>query len=146
MTVPNVTMRWCVNHATCAHCNTYVDSGTPLVTVFFWNRGGPDHKGYNVKKYYHPQCWIEQGLDYLEKNPYIRPPHKKKLVLEPEQAELRYKLLRRKASIDQRLRNMDVSYPDHLLIEARLKQQVVDIMMEIAVVGGIPKKWLNIPL
>ncbi len=143
MTVPNVTMKWCINHATCQHCNTYVEAGTPLVTVFFWNRGGPDHKGYNVKKYYHPQCWIEQGLDYLKANPYIRHTPKKKLNLTSEESELRYKLLKRKASIDQRLRGLDMEYPDNLLVEARLRQNIIELMLQIAVVGGIPKKWLT---
>ncbi len=144
MTVPNVTMTWCVNRAKCEWCPEHIEAGTPLVTVFYWNRGGPDHKGYNVKKYYHPQCWIAQGLDYLERNPYVRHITKKKLVLTPKQSELRYKILKRKASIDQRLRNLDGDYPDHLLIEARLKLQITDLMLEIAVVGGIPKKWLNL--
>jgi len=115
----------------------------PMVTVFFWNKGGPDHKGFNIKKYYHPKCWLEQGLDYLKMNPYIPYRRKPKLELTPEQSQQRYKLLRRKASIEQRRRRLDGNNPDRWLSEALLDVQITDLMIEIAPLGGIPDKWLK---
>jgi len=143
MTIPNVTITWCQREAECKWCGFKVDAGTPIVNVFFWRKGSEDHKGFNLKVHFHPDCWVAQGLDYLKLNPYIPYIRKKKLELTPEQAKQRYILLRRKAAIDQRIRNLNGNYPDRDLEEARLKLNITEIMLEIAPIGGIPKKWLN---
>ena len=141
MTVPNVTISWCNRTAKCEWCPTSIMAGKPMVVVFFWNKGSETHKGFNVKKYYHPQCWIEQGLDYLGKNPYVPYIRKKRLELTPEQSKRRYILLRRKAAIDQRRRALE-NNPDRVILETVLDIKIIELMMEIAKVGGIPKKWL----
>jgi len=141
MTVPNVTITWCQRVAKCEFCPEDVVAGNPLVTVFFWNRGSLDHKGYNVKKYYHPACWIAQGLDYLDRNPYVPYIRKQKLELTPEQSKERYSILKRKAAIDQRKRKLNGSSAAAL---ALLDRKIAELMLEIAPIGGIPKKWLNI--
>jgi len=143
MTIPNVTITWCQRRAQCDWCPGYIEAGEPLVTAFFWNRGTPDHKGFNVKKYWHVKCWIEQGLDYLEMNPYVPYLRKPKLDLSPEQSKQRYSLLKRKAAIDQRIRKLDKNFPDNLLDEVRLQGMITELMLEIAPLGGIPAKWLN---
>ena len=141
MTIPNVTMTWCQHKAKCTECPGTIETGTPMVTVFFWNRGTEEHKGYNVKKYYHPNCWIAQGLDYLKKNPYIPYIRKKRLELTPEQSKQRYILLNRKAAIDQRIRSLEET-PDRIA-GARLNMEIAKLMVEIAPIGGIPQRWLE---
>jgi len=141
MTIPNVTMTHCQRKAQCEWCPDTIEAGTPIVTVFFWNRGGPDHKGFNVKKYYHPDCWVAQGLDYLKRNPYVPYIRKKKLKLTPAQSKQRYSILRRKAAIDQRKRKLDGT--NNVVVEALLNTKIAELMIEIAPIGGIPKKWLN---
>ena len=143
MTIPNVTMTHCQRRAKCEWCPEYVEAGEPLVTVFFWNKGTEEHKGFNVKRYYHPDCWVAQGLDYLKRNPYVPYIRKKKLELTAEQSKQRYSILRRKAAIDQRKRNLNGDFPDKELEEARLNVKITELMLEIAPIGGIPKKWLN---
>jgi len=143
MTTPNVTMTWCQRQAQCAWCPDHIETGTPLVTVFFWNKGGPDHKGFNVKKYYHPGCWVGQGLDYLKMNPYVPYIRKPKLELTPEQSRQRYIILRRKAAIDQRKRSME-GQPGKVVTLAALNTKIAELMVEIAPIGGIPRKWLEI--
>lgn len=142
MTIPNVTITWCQRTAKCAWCPDHINAGAPLVTVFWWSRGSPDHKGYNVKKYYHPNCWVAQGLDYLKMNPYVPYIRKKKLELSPEQSKQRYSILKRKAAIDQRKRGLE-GRPDRVAAEALLNMKIAELMIEIASVGGIPKKWLR---
>ena len=144
MTIPNVSMSWCQRKAQCGYCPDFIESGTPLVSVFYWNKGTPDHKGFNSKFYYHPDCWVKQGLDYLGKNPYV-PVYKgaKPLPLTPEERARRNILLRRKCSLEQRRRTIPVDSPKRQLLEARLDIKVVELMLEIAPLGGIPKKWLE---
>lgn len=146
MTVPNVYISWCQNKAKCRWCPEPIEAGTPMVTVFFWNKGNEERRSWNLKLHYHPQCWIDQGLDYLKMNPYVSRKARKQNIkvssLSPERKEHRVTLMRRKGSLEQRKRNLKSDYPDRVLAEARLDKQIAEIMVEIAGVGGIPPKWL----
>ncbi len=142
MTIPNVTMTWCQRVAKCEWCPGSIEAGVPLVTVFFWNKGSPEHKGFNVKKYYHPNCWVEQGLDYLKKNPYVPYLRKKKLELTLEESKQRYVILKRKSAIDQRKRKLE-DMPGSAIALVILDQKITELMLEIAPIGGIPKRWLT---
>lgn len=143
--IPNVYMTWCYRQAICPWCNLPILVRTPEVNVFFWNKGNPERRGYNYKKHYHPDCWVAQGLDYLRMNPYIpRKGAKPRLTkLTPEQKRKRYLLLRKKASLEQRKREIKAPYPDRLLIETRLDIQIIDVILDISRVGGIPKGWME---
>ena len=145
MTIPNVTISWCEHNAKCGWCPERIGTGTAMVSVFYWNKGTTEHKGFNTITYFHPQCWVEQGLDYLKRNPYV-PYVRKRSKLEPEQRKMRSILLRRKCSIEQRRRKIKPDDTDKVLKEIRLDRQVTDLMMEIAQVGGIPKTWLRLPI
>lgn len=143
MTIPNVYMNWCHRKATCKWCNFTIEAGVPIVTVFFWNKGDKDKRKWNTKYYYHPQCWVEQGLDYLKMNPYVPYIRHKKPTLTKEQKGERLTLLRKKAALDQRKRNIKSDYPDRVLIEARINKEIAILMVEVALIGGIPKRWLE---
>jgi len=143
VTIPNVTITWCVRKTKCKWCPEHIEGGQPLVTVFFWNKGSTEHKGFNTKQYYHPQCWIGQGMDYLNRNPYVPYKRSRALPLTPEQTKQRGILLRRKCSLDQRRRNLRTNLPNHDLMEAKIARQVAELMLEIAPIGGIPKRWLE---
>ena len=143
MTIPNVYMTWCQRKAICKWCEFAIEAGTPMVTVFFWHKGDEDHRQWNKKLYYHPQCWVGQGLDYLKMNPYVPYVRKPKAKLSEEQRKQRAALLNRKCSLEQRRRNVKSGYPDRLLVEARLDRQIAELMMEMIPVGGIPKRWLE---
>lgn len=140
MTIPNVTMKWCVKKSTCKWCEQPIVNGTPVVTVFFWNKGNPENRRWNCSYSYHPQCWIAQGLDYLNRNPYVPQHREKKPTLCEEDRRKRYLLVRRFHKAEQMRKNCG-KFPDNLLTEARLTQQMVDIMLEVATLGGVPKSW-----
>jgi len=143
MTIPNVTMRWCVKKSTCRWCDQSIDNGTPVVTVFFWNKGedsGKWNRKWNVRFSYHPQCWVDQGLDYLNRNPYIPQHREKKPTLCEEDRRKRFLLVRKFHKAEQMRKNSG-SYPDNLLAEVRLTEQMIGIMLEVAVLGGVPKSW-----
>ncbi len=140
MTIPNITIAWCQRVAECEWCHQNIDAGEPLVTLFFWNKGTPEHKGFNVKKYFHPNCWVEQALDYLARNPYVPYIRKEKLELSPEDSKQRYIILKRKGSIDQRKRNV---VDGNTMVLAQLDEQIAELMIQIAPLGGIPKRWLE---
>ena len=138
MAVPNVSIAWCHRTAQCKWCENQIEASTPMVSVFFWNKGNEANRGWNSKYYYHPNCWVAQGLDYLERNPYVPGPGRKRVEMEPEKKAIRLKILRRKASLEQRRRNTE----DPLML-AHIETQIAGLFEEIIEVGGIPKSWLE---
>jgi len=113
-----------------------------MVNVFYWNRGNEEKRGINAKFYYHPQCWVAHGLDYLKMNPYVPYTRHKETKLTEDEMRTRHLLLRKKAKIDQRRRGLNPSRFDYGLVMAQLDTRVAELMVEIAQVGGIPKKWM----
>lgn len=102
------------------------------------------NRSWNTYLYYHPNCWVKQGLDYLDRNPYVEQSRRgRTLLLSKEDRTRRLKLITNYHSLEQRYSNLKTGYPERLLIEDRLSRQMTDIMMEVAIVGGIPKKWLE---
>jgi len=140
LTIPNVTMRWCVKKSTCKWCEQSIDRGTPIVSVVFWNKGNEESRKWNYYAKYHPQCWVAQGLDYLSRNPYVPQHRVKKPTLSDEDKRKRYLLVRKFHKAIQ-LRKNCANYPDGVLTEIRLTQQMVEIMLEAVTLGGVPKKW-----
>ena len=141
MTIPNVTMRWCVRKSTCKWCEQPINSGTPMVAVVFWNKGNENSRKWNAYRKYHPQCWIDQGLDYLERNPFVLRHRDRKSPLCEEDRRKRYLLVRRFHKAEQTRKNCNHNYPDDILTEIRLTQQMIDIMLEVVALGGVPKSW-----
>lgn len=146
MTIPNVCMVWCQRQANCGWCDKPIEVATTEVTVFYWNKGADGHR-WNVKRYYHPQCWIDQGVDYLNLHPYCageRRGPKPNLSLSKEEMDKRLHLLRKKATLEQRKRNLDPKRADYLSAVLKLEIKVLDTIQEIAPIGGVPRKWLDL--
>lgn len=141
--IPNVCMTWCHRTAKCRWCEKPIEAGTPIVRVFFWHKGNPKERTLNFTSYFHPKCWIEQGLDYLKRNPYTPYKRGRKAEISDDQRRQRYLLLRRKAALEQRKRKLKSDFPDRVLVEARIDAQISQIMVEIAKVGGVPKSWIR---
>ena len=141
MTIPNVTMTWCHRQAICGWCEEPIEAEKPMVKVFWWNKGNDKLRKWNSQKCFHPNCWILQGLDYLAKNPFTSARTTKLAKLSKEDKERRFVLVRQFHALGQRKQKIKASYPDRLLIETRIDKQMVDVMLDVAKLGGIPKKW-----
>jgi len=115
--------------------------GSAMVAVFYWNKGA-DGRRWNHQHCYHPECWLKQGYDYLEKNPYS--PYvrgRKKDNTTEEQRKQRYLVTRRFHSLVQRRGNL--SNGSKPLIALRLECQMADLILEMQKLGGVPKKWVE---
>ena len=136
---------WCKRSAECNWCHKPIDTASPIVVKKLWRKGDPGSRRINLKFYYHPQCAMDEGMDYLATHPYTSGPHKrgpKSSILSEDDKLQRLKLLRRKASLDQRKKKLKMDYPDRLLKEAHIDEKIADLMIEIAQVGGIPHSWI----
>jgi len=144
MTIPNVCMVWCQRTAKCQFCEQVIVAGTPQVKAFYWNKGTPEHKGFNNTQYYHPQCWVLQGLYYLEHNPYV--PYTRNIgddKLTAEQKAQRRVLLHHKSALDQRLRNLKSTGEKRIFHTLHISEEIGKIMEKILPLGGIPQKWID---
>jgi len=116
-----------------------------MVIKKLWRKGDETSRRINLLFYYHPECYMVEGLEYLQMNPYTPGLHKRgpKTTLTPDQQRQRKLILMRRASLIQRKKKLKVKYPDRLLFEAKIDQQLIDLMVEIAPLGGIPISWLT---
>lgn len=140
--IPNVCMSWCQREAQCGWCPEPIKVATPMVTVFYWNKGA-DGRKWNVQKCYHPQCWVDQGLDYLKRNPYVSTTGRPTLQLSEKEKRQRYLLLRKKTYIDARRRKLLEEDPADKVSLSQLDVEFAEICLLIAQVGGVPPKWLE---
>lgn len=135
-------MTWCKRKAKCRYCPESIVKGTPMVTGKLWRKGNPDSRKINLRFYWHPQCWVKQGLDHLSLHPYSGGNRgRKQLKLSEEDSKLRYKLLRRYAALRQRITKLASTYPDNIFPILRIETQMKETASQIDKVGGIPPKW-----
>ena len=142
----DIWFKWCQKPggATCNWCEKTIERATPMVVTRLWRKGDENSRRWNITKYYHPECYLAQGLDYLERNPFSsKVGGSKKMELKPYARKYRLKLLRKKASLVQRKQRLKIPYPDRVLYEARIDEQIAGLAAQIATVGGIPKSWLS---
>jgi len=94
------------------------------------------------RMYFHPQCWVDNGMAYLNNNPYtpgIR--GRKKLPMSSEDARKRYLLIRRYNRFKQRKNGLK-KFPDDILESIRLESEMDKIAEEMRDIGGTPAKWI----
>jgi len=116
----------------------------PMVVGKIWRKGDNSSRKFNIKLYWHPECWIKSGMDYLNQHPYSHGKHAtKRLGLSPENLIKRNKLLRRYGSAKARLVKLGNS-ADNILRVFRLEAKMRDIAAEISEMGGVPKGWKNV--
>ena len=141
----HVWMTHCQRTCKCAHCPEQIEAGEPMVT------GKVKLKGQEWYKtlHWHPQCWIEQGMVYLESRPYV-PSHRGRvpLKLDEETKSKRFAILRRYASVMQRINKLVVKINESSEIDsesvsklAHLSEMVEGLKVEIEPLGGVPKSW-----
>ena len=92
--------------------------------------------------YYHfPDCYAKQGMDYLNRNPYVPYISGRKSSLAPDDRRKRFLLVRRFNALVQR-RNKDNGFPDKELTSAIITNQMIDLAMEMIPLGGVPQSWM----
>jgi hypothetical protein len=137
----DIWMTWCRRKAKCKYCEEDITIANPMVTGKLWRKG--DSRKYNIRFYWHPQCWIKSGGRYLKENPYVSKGNRgrKRLDLTPEEHALRIKLLKSRGSLEQRKRKLKAQFPDKELYVTKINIRLKQVAKEIAKVGGVPKTW-----
>ena len=133
-----ITVCWCRRKAKCAFCSEYILPGYPMLMKKIWSKG----KKRVYIFYYHITCMIKESLQYLETHPYEAEIGRKKLDLTPDERRQRDLLLRRRASIRQRIRRWEESGDKRSAEKIKqLEANELAIAVEMAKVGGVPESW-----
>ena len=104
-------------------------TGTPQTWSFF--------------KRFHPQCWIDQAVAELEKRPIVETRGRKKLEVTDDTRIARFAILRRRASVIQRIRRETKKPSEEQSIDRliHLGSMLNDLKVEIEPYGGVPDNW-----
>lgn len=135
-------MAHCRKETKCSFCEDAIPVAQPMVVG---KAAMKKREGWSVTLHWHPQCWITQGLQYLEAHPYVSAQKgKKKLDLSLEDREARFKIQRCRASMMQKLRvimhkdEVDEKDLDRIV---RYSEKLREYKVAIEKYGGVPKKW-----
>jgi len=144
----NVYLVHCRRKCKCAHCPEEITVAQPMVVGVITLGEGKHYKTKWKKTLrWHPNCWLEQGLARLEREPYIsNKPGRPKQELDPTTRQLRLSALRRRASIVQRIRTLVAAGSiDSKTIDkiVHLGEMLDKVKEDITKLGGIPEKWLK---
>lgn len=133
-------MTWCKRECRCAFCPEPIKLATPMVVGKLWFSKGKPHKWYRMLRW-HVDCWVKQGLMYLETHPYVASGARgrKQIQLPEEQRKERLAIIRRRASYVQRLRKAVEEGNMNKVVKIFSK---IDVLKEeIESLGGMPKSW-----
>ena len=133
----DIWMAWNKREAKCYYCEKEIKVATPVVI------GQTKRKNRTYRTYFHPQCWIDNGMAYLNNNPYTPGVRgRKRLSLTPKDARSRFLLIRRYNTLKSRKAKLTI-FPDSILESMNLERRMAKIVKDMEKLGGIPPKWLE---
>ena len=129
----NVWIKACRKQATCKWCRKPIENKTYMVVTQHY-RGK-----WKIRRNWHPDCWIEQGIVALEKKVFVENRGRIKLSLTDEQRKKRFKIMARRASVLQRIKKeVDTGNIENMIHLGMMLNKLKD---EIEPYGGVPKTW-----
>ncbi len=131
----------CKRTAICHYCKKPIKVQEPMVTGKLWRKVKEGVLHWIVRYYWHPLCWVDEGLSYLQKHPYNQGLRGgQPLNLDYETKKKRLSVLRRHAKYTQKIReSMETGNLDRII---RLALSMEKLKEEILPLGGIPKSWI----
>lgn len=114
-----------------------------VVKLIYWVTKDDSNRRWIRYLRFHPQCWIDQAVEKLEKQPKLETRGAKKSALSDSDRAARFKIMARRASTTQRIR-AEVSRPkEKQSIDAviHLGDILNRLRDEIEPFGGAPKNW-----
>ena len=143
----NVWVRKTRKKAICFYCSKEIETGTyQIVCQYFMKlKSG---KVWTKKMLFHaePNCWLNRAIAELESRPTIERRGRVANSISDPVKEKRNKILRRRASIVQRI-NIEMEGAGNLPGRQRpeklahLLEMLENLKMEIEPLGGVPESW-----
>jgi hypothetical protein len=131
--------KWLNRQAKCQWDSDMMDKGSPVVVGSLRT-----NRGYYIRMYWHPECYLKQGMDYLESIPYeptTRSPGPGRPAIDLSHTDR----LKRRALIVKfsrlRDRREEVAELGLLWMLDKLDKTAWVIMAEMKTLGGVPTSW-----
>ena len=127
----------------CKYCEKFIETGEYQVVCQYFMKL---KSGKTWKKIMHfhatnPSCWVDRAITVLETKPFTETRGRKPDALSDVVKTARQKILRRRASVMQRISNeMEGQVRPCKL--THMTELLEKLAVEIKPLGGIPKTWL----
>lgn len=127
----------------CFYCNQHIEVGEYQVVCTYFMKLKHSEKTWTKSMHFHakdPYCWVDRAIVELSSRPYTESRGRKPDALSDRVKEARQKILRRRASVIQRIGNEMGGQlrPDKLSHMVDLLDRLAG---EIESYGGVPKSW-----
>jgi len=137
----NVWIRKTRKRANCFYCNREIETGTyQIVCQYFMPiKNG---KVWTKRMLFHsePNCWLDRAIAELDSRPVLETRGRNSNNLTDVAKEMRNKILRRRASVIQRLEKE--MYGEMRPVKLIHLTQMLDALrVEIVLYGGVPESW-----
>ncbi len=129
----NVWIKVCAKQAICDWCKQ------PIENRHYEVIGEHLYGKWRIRRRWHPDCWIAQGISSLERNPKVDNRGRNKMSISDTDRSERNKLLMRRAAT---LRQLTISIESGNAIRIEfLGEKLNDLRNKIENLGGIPSSW-----
>jgi len=135
----NVWIRKTRKKGTCVYCEKPIVNGEYQVVCQHYMKLKTG-KTWWYRRSFHIQCWIDQGIAAIESKPVVETRGRKRAIITDPDRVKRTSILRRRASVVQRLKKEmnDGQDVDRLI---HLGEMLNNLKDEIELVGGAPESW-----
>lgn len=147
----NVWIRKTRKRVQCRYCDKYIEVGQYQVVCQYFMKLKHSGKTWVKKMFFHarePNCWLDRAIAELETRQVVETRGRKRNAISDENREIREKILRRRASVMQRLRmTMELQGGGEVAGKikagkiAHLTEMLEQFVVEIEPHGGVPKGW-----
>jgi len=130
----NVWITICRKQSRCNWCPEPIEkTAYKVVTSYYRGR-------WLVKKNYHTECWVNQGIEAVSKRGIIESRGMQRMEITDESRIMRVSILRRRASVIQRIKRATTKN-DNVKEMIHLGSLLHKLKEEIEPHGGIPDSW-----
>ena len=139
----NVWIRKTRKRVKCRYCEKHIEVGEYQVVCQYFMKLKHSGKTWVKRMSFHarePNCWLDRAIAELETRAVVETRGRKRMQLSDDDREVRVKLLRRRASVMQRIGNgMEGTIVPRRV--AHLTEMLEQLKLEIEPYGGVPKGW-----
>ena len=136
----NVWIKATRKRVACRYCERIIETGEYQVVCQYFMKVG-NGKTWVKRMLFHPQCWITRAIAELSTRTVIETRGRKKAIISDEHRVVRIKILRRRASVMQRMRaEMGKEKSNYVKVD-KLINQLEQLKIDITPYGGVPSSW-----
>jgi hypothetical protein len=139
----NVWIKLTKKRVPCKHCEKFIETGEYQVVCQYFMKLKNSEKTWTKSMHFHakdPYCWVDRGITEVSTRPQAERRGRKPDAISDEVKEKRQRILRRRASVMQRIgTEMETTQRVDKLVH--LTDLLEQLKVEIEPLGGVPTSW-----